>query len=285
MYQRALILEPDHFSHVIESTRVFRHTQKSIIALAEWQSANSDLFINCSSVEYCEQVVLAYLTIGAVDAANILLTNMGSKPRHFLDYLDLINFGQKGEEQKALSIKERLALDKPNSRIVLLHLAVAQFRAAKFSLAKSSLLQLYPNWRNKADIGLTDITADNYSALVLYAAILSKLEEKEAAALLLRKVQAFLKEDRVFDKITAEFTLAEINAQLGHTEQALLHLSKALDMGWLASLNREWWLLQNNHLLRPLSEEPSFKLLLKQHKVKRKELRDKVTDTLSVIPS
>jgi len=285
MYQGAFILEPDHFSHVIESTHIFRHTQKSIIALAEWQSANPELFTRCSSDEYCEQLVLAYLSIGAVDAANSVLTNMGPKHRHFLNSLDLINFGLKREEQKILSVKERLALHRPNSRSVLFDLAVAQFRAAKFSQAKTSLLQLYPNWRNKADIGLNDITADNYLALVLYAATLSKLDEKEATALLLHKVQTFLKKDRVFDKIQAEFSLAEINAQLQNTTQALQHLATALDMGWLESNHREWWSLQNNHLLQPLFDEAEFKLLLKQHQQKLNELREQVTRKLSTISS
>lgn len=285
MYQRALILEPDHFSHVIESTHVFRHTQKSIIALAEWQSANAELFTSCSSVEYCEQVVLAYLSIGAVDAANNVLTIMGPKHRHFFNSLNLINFGLKREKQKILSNKERLALHQPNSLRVLFELAVAQFRAEKFSLAKTSLLQLYPDWRNKADVELNDITADNYLALVLYAATLSKLDEKDAAALLLHKVQTFLKKDRVFDKIQAEFSLAEINAQLNNAPKALRHLTVALDMGWLETYDREWWTLQNNHLLRPLSEEPEFKLLLKQHQEKRNELREQVTRKLSTIPS
>ncbi|NQZ90201.1 MAG: winged helix-turn-helix domain-containing protein [Colwellia sp.] len=285
MYQRALILEPDQFSHVIESTHVFRHTQKSIIALAEWQSANSELFTSCSSDEYCEQVVLAYLSIGAVDAANSVLAQMGGKHRHFRNSLNLINLGLKREKQKILSIKEGLALYRPNSRRVLFDLAVAQFRAAKFSLAKTSLLQLYPNWRNKADVGLNDITADNYLALVLYAATLSKLDEKEATAFLLHKVQTFLKKDRVFDKIQAEFSLAEINAQLENTTQALHHLATALDMGWLESNNREWWSLQNNHLLRPLFEEPGFKVLLKKHQEKLNELREQVTRKLSAVSS
>lgn len=285
MYQRALILEPDHFSHVIESTHVFRHSQKSIIALAEWQSANAELFTRCSSDEYCEQIVLAYLSIGAVDAANSVLAQMRGKHRHFRNSLNLIKLGSEEEEQKILAIKERISLNHPNNRSVLFNLAVAQFRAAKFSLAKTSLLQLYPNWRNKADIGLNDITADNYLALVLYAATLSKLDEKEATALLLHKVQTFLKKDSVFDKIQAEFSLAEINAQLENTPQALHHLATALDMGWLESNNREWWSLQNNHLLQPLFEEPEFKLLLKQHQEKLNELREQVTRKLSTTSS
>jgi len=285
MYQRALIFEPDHFSHIIESTRVFRHTQKSIIALAEWQSANADILTNCSSDVYCEQLVLAYLSAGAIEAANNVLAQMGGKHRHFRNSLNLIKLGSEEKEQKILAIKERLALNRPNNRRVLFDLAVAQFRAAKFSLAKSSLLQLYPNWRNKADIGLNDISADNYLALVLYAATLSKLDEKEATALLLHKVQTFLKKDRVFDKIQAEFTLAEVNAQLGDLSEAIAHLAAALKMGWLETYDMEWWSLQKNHLLRPLFEEPGFKLLLKQHQEKLNELREQVTRKLSTISS
>jgi tetratricopeptide (TPR) repeat protein len=280
MYQRASILEPDHFSHVLESTHVFRHTQKSIIAMAEWQSANAELFTSCSSDEYCEQVVLAYLSIGANEAANNILAKMGPKHGHFLNSLDLINFGIKGEEQKILSIKERLALYRPNNRIVLFDLAVAQFRAEQFKQAKITLLKLEPE-----SIRLSDITADNYMALVLYAVTLFNLDEKQIAEILLHKVQTFLKQDKVFDKIQAVFTLAEINAQLNNTPQALHHLATALDMGWLESNNREWWSLQNNHLFRPLYEEPEFKLLLKQHQEKLNELREKVTRRLSTIPS
>ena len=285
MYQRALILEPDHFSHVIESTHIFRHTKKSIITLAEWQSANAELFTNCSSDEYCEQVVLAYLSIGAVDAANSVLTKMGPKHRHFLNSLDLINLGLKRDKQKILSIKEGLVLYRPNNRRVLFDLAVAQFRVAKFRSANSSLLKLYPKWRKKESIELSDITADNYLALILYAATLSKLDEKEVAEILLHKVQTFLKQDKVFDKIQAEFSLAEINAQLENTPQALHHLETALKMGWLESNDREWWSLQNNHFLRPLYEEPGFKLLLKQHQEKLNELREQVTRKLSIISS
>lgn len=285
MYQRALILEPDHFSHVIESTHVFRHTQKSIIAMAEWQSANAELFTSCSSDVYCEQVVLAYLSIGANEAANSILAKMGPKHGHFLNSLDLINFGLKREKQKILSIKERLALYRPNNRRVLFYLAVAQFRAEQFKQAKITLLKLDPEWRNSASIRLSDITADNYLVMVLYAATLSNLDQKEVANSLLHKVQTFLKEDKVFDKIQAEFTLAEINAQLDNAPQALHHLVMALEMGWLESNNREWWLLQSNHLLRPLYDEPEFKILLKQHQEKLKELREKVTRKLITIPS
>ena len=147
------------------------------------------------------------------------------------------------------------------------------------------MLKLNSEWRIPASISLSDITADNYLVMVLYAATLSKLDEKESAYFLLHNLQAFLKQDKVFDKIQAEFTLAEINAQLGNTPQAILHLATALEMGWLESNNREWWSLQNNHLFRPLYEGSEFKLLLKQHQEKLNELREKITRRLTIIAS
>jgi hypothetical protein len=114
---------------------------------------------------------------------------------------------------------------------------------------------------------------------------LSKLGEKEIADNLLHSLQKFLKQKTVFDKIQAEFTLAEINAQLGNAQQSLSHLATALEMGWLETYDREWWSLQSNHLLRPLFDEPEFKLLLKQHQENRNELREQVTRKLSTISS
>jgi len=102
---------------------------------------------------------------------------------------------------------------------------------------------------------------------------------------LLRSLQTFLKQDKVFDKIQAEFTLAEVNAQLGDLSEAIAHLAGALKMGWLETYDWEWWSLQNNHLLRPLFEEPEFKLLLKQHQEELNELREQVTRKLNTIPS
>ncbi|MBV1909333.1 MAG: winged helix-turn-helix domain-containing protein [Kangiellaceae bacterium] len=283
MYQRALILEPDHFSHVIDSTHIFRHTQQSIIALAEWQSTNAELFINCSSDEYCEQVALAYLNIGANQAANNVLARMGPKHGHFLDSLDLIEFGLKAEEQKVLLFKERVALNRPNNRRVLFDLGVAQFRAGKFRQAKITLLKFDPEWREPASIKLSDITADNYIALVLHAVTLSNLDQKTDAEFLLKNIQIFLKQDQVFDKIQAQFVLAEINAQLDDESQALVHLATALKMGWLESNHLEWWSLENNHLLQPLIGNSEFKLLLEQHKKKLNQLRQRVTRKLSTI--
>jgi len=285
MYQRALILEPDHFSHVIESTHVFRHTQKSIIAMAEWHSANSELFTSCSSDEYCEQLVLAYLSIGENKAANNVLAKMGSNHGHFVNSLNLINFGLKKEEQSILSIKERIARYRPNNRSALFDLAVAQFRSEKFGQAKITLLKAYPEWRNPESIKLSNINANNYTAMVLYAVTLLNLDERLIAETLLQYVQTLLKQAKVFDKAQAEFTLAQINAQLNNKSQALLHLMTALEMGWLEYYNREWWSLQDNHLLQPLHENPKFKLLQKHHQEKLNELREKVTLRLSTIPS
>ncbi len=281
MYQRALILEPDHFSHVITSTHVFRHTQKSIIAMAQWQSENSELFTNCSSDEYCEQLVLAYLNIGANEAANNVLARMGPKHGHFLNSLDLINFSLKQEDQKILSMNERLALYRPDNHSAVFDLAVAQFRTEEFIQAKTTLLKLYPEWRNLPSTGKDNINADNYIPLVLYAVILSHLGENQLAETLLYNLQTFLKQNKVFDKIQAVFTLAEINAQLNNTPQALHHLATALEMGWIESNNREWWSLQNNHLLQPLFEEPEFKLLLEKHQENLSKLRQEVSRKLA----
>lgn len=285
MYQRALTLEPNHLSHVVDSTHVFRNTRQSITAMAEWHSANADIFTNCSSDEYCEQLVLAYLSIGAKDVANNILANMGSKHGHFVNSLNLISFGSKGEKQSILSIKERIAFHRLNRRSALLELAVAQFRTTKFKQAKSTLLKAYPEWDKPESITLSHINPDNYTAMVLYAVTLLNLEEKQSAEGLLRSLHTFLKQDKVFDKIQAEFTLAEVNAQLGDLSEAIAHLAAALEMGWLETYDWEWWSLQNNHLLRPLFEEPGFKLLLKQHQEKLNELREQVTRMLSTISS
>lgn len=282
MYQRALSLEPDHFSHVVESTHIFRHTQKSIITLIEWHSANDELFTNCSSVEYCEQIVLAYLSIGANQAANSILSRMGPKHGHFLNSLDLIELGLNQDAQKIEPLIMRITQLWPNNRRVLFALAVAQFRAENFSQANNTLLKLYPSWSSESALVPSVVTANNYSALVLFAATLINLDKKQAAENLLQNLQTFLKQDKVFDKIQAEFTLAEINAQLNNLPQALAHLATALEMGWLETFDREWWWLQNNHLLRPLRGRHEFNLLLKQHEEQREELRRKVTRQLDI---
>ncbi|WND03840.1 winged helix-turn-helix domain-containing protein [Temperatibacter marinus] len=281
MYQRAYILEPDHISHAIESTHVFRHDKKSIITIVEWQAANAELFTNCSSDEYCEQVVLAYLSIGANSIAESILAKMKAKHGHFLHSLDLINLGLKGEDQNLLPLIERIAVHRPNNQRALFNLATAQFRAEKFKQAKETILQMVPTGHHDTSRTRHAITADNYLTFVLYAATLSKLGETESANLLLDSIQAFLKLGKVFDKIQAEFTLSEINAQLNNKEKAIQHLENALNMGWLPYYDKEWWTLQNNHLLQPLQEDVEFKALLQKHEKSVNELREKVVNTLS----
>lgn len=277
IFQHALNLEPDYFSKVIDSASIYRHTAESIVSMAEWQAANPELFVDCSSANYCIQLILSYLSIGADKAAYDTLDNMPQKNGRFRQWVESILTDEQGSEQKVLSQIEKLALKYPNNRSTLLKLATAQFRAKEFTQAQKTLLNLYPQWANKASIVNSEISADNYLAMVLYAATLSHIQEKELANTLLLRVQAFLNLDKVFDKIKAEFTLAQINAQLGNTPQALNHLATALEMGWIESYNREWWSLQNDHLLRPLYAEPEFNLLLKQHQKKLNELRERLT--------
>jgi TolB-like protein/Flp pilus assembly protein TadD len=285
MFQRASSLEPDYFSRVIDSASMNRHTPESVMAMATWQVANFELFTSCTSYNYCAQLTLSYLSIGANKAADDILDNMPPQQGQFLERINSITASERGNELTALLYIEKLALKYPSNLSVLFNFAVAQFRAGEYKLAKNSLSQLHPELSNKKSMVLSDVTADNYLALVLYAVTLSNLHEKETADSLLHIVQTFLKLNKVFDKVKVEFTLAEINAQLGNTAQALLHLTTALEMGWLESYNREWWSLQNNHLLAPLHKAPEFKLLLMQHQGKLIELREKVTLRLSTIPS
>ena len=278
IYQRALILEPGYFSKVIDSASIYRQTARSIIKMTEWQGANTELFTNCSSGFYCTSFIVSYKSIGANEVANKLLANIPPENVQFRQWLSAIESTEQANEQKALVYMEKLSTKYPNNRNVLFKLATAQFRAGEFNQTQKSLLNLYPQWGNS--IEAHEITADNYLAMVLHAATLLNLKDKKLADTLLNSVQAFLKQDEVFDKTRAEFTLAEINAQLGNIPQALEHLETALDKGWLASYHHEWWSLQNNHLLLPLNQEPKFHLLLNQHKVKVEELRKKVTQKL-----
>lgn len=284
MYQRALILDPNHFSQLLDRTHMFRHTQASIIAIAKWQAENSELFTHCSSDEYCEQLVLTYLSIGAEQLANSILVNMQGKHGHFLNSLDLINYGLAGEEEQVLAIMERLASARPNNVRVLFNLATSQYRLGYFQQAKASLLRAYPRWQNASEIALTDITADNYLAMVLYGATLSHLEEKDSAQALLSQVETFVKQADITDKVQAEFTLAEINAQLHQPKAALKHVSTALAMGWVPSFDRydrEWWSLASNHLLQPIQQEQEFSALLKQHQQGLSALRKQVNEQSS----
>ena len=296
IFQRALILEPNYFSQVVDSATIYRQSTESMLKMAAWQVANAELFTNCSSEFYCSRLIMSYLAIGAKDAANNILANMPAKNVLFRQWLNAIAASEQGNEQEALSYLENLALKYPNNRNTLFKLATAQFRAGEYRHAQETLLNMYPQWGQKLSNEENEITADNYLAMVLYAVSLSNLQEEELADSLLHAIQTFIKQGqgqdplqspvkgKVFDKIKAEFTLAEINAQLGNTSQALNHLATALDMGWLESYNQEWWPLQNNHLLRPLHQAPKFNLLLNQHKAKRDQLRGKVEAKLSTFP-
>lgn len=292
IFQRALILEPDYFSQVIDSSFMYRQTKESVMKMVAWQVANAEHFINCSSANYCSQLILSYLSIGAIEAANNILANMPPENVQFQQWVNVIAATELGNERQALSHMEKLALKYPNNRNTLFKLANAQFRAGEFKQAQETLLGLYPKWANKQSIVQSDISADNYLSMVLYAVTLSNLQEGKLASRLLHATEAFLKQDQVqgsiqdplqgdvFDTVKAEYTLAEINAQLGNIPQALSHLSTALDMGWLESYNQEWWSLQNNHLLQPLHRDTQFNLLLNEHTARLDKLRGKVTRKL-----
>jgi hypothetical protein len=81
----------------------------------------------------------------------------------------------------------------------------------------------------------------------------------------LNNVSEFLKLNKVQDKAQAELTLAEINALLSNTTEAIKHLEKALNKGWLETYDREWWPLQDNHLLKSINSNPKFKNLIAEH--------------------
>lgn len=281
MYQRSLDIDPDYFARPIDSARMNLYRQQSILAMARWQAANPELFTDCSSDEYCEQMVLAYLSIGAQKAADYILDNMASKHLHFRNWMNLLDAGLKGENEKVATRMEGGLLRQQDNRRALHNAAIAQFRAGQFTQSQLSLLRAYPEWRDKPVINQKDINADNYLALVLYAATLAKLNQSEASLAFMQQIQTFLEQDKVFDKVQAEFVLAQINAQIGNTPKALMHLGTALEQGWVETYNKEWWSLEDNHLLQPLREEPDFSLLLEQHQKRLSELREQVTLTLS----
>ena len=276
MHHRARVLEPDRHSIIIESTHVVRNTPGLIMSLAEWQLNNYELFEYCSSDAYCEQTVFTYLSIGQHEEANKILARMPSRHQHFIDSLALIDYGTKGDVNSAVSLLEQLSANRPNSYKYQYSLAIAQFRAGLYQQARDAILKLYPAWLATSQVTAIDITSDNYLALVLYGATLLKLDEQESATLLLNNVRRFLQLDKVQDKAQAKFTLAEINSQLGDSSKAVEHLHTALDLGWLETFDREWWYLQDNHLLTPLQNQPEFQALLLEHQKRRKELAEKI---------
>ncbi|NMP31119.1 hypothetical protein HII17_06030 [Thalassotalea sp. M1531] len=262
MHRRAMILDPDRVSNIVDSTHIFRNTPSSIIAIAEWHLNNSDLFEFCSSDEYCEQVVFSYLSIEQTEEANKILARMTSKHEHFKHSLKLIDYGLKGELANAVSLLDQLSKNHPNNYKYKYSLAIAQYRAGSYEQTRASLLNLYPDWRNAPAV---DVTTDNYLALIHYGATLLKLNEQEYANVVLNNVEQFLLLDKVHDKAQAEMALAQLNAQLHNLSKATKHLRKALNHGWLETFDREWWTLQYDHLLKPLQHQTEFKTLVQEH--------------------
>lgn len=274
LFNRAQILDPDKDASIIESTHIFRNTPSSITAIAEWHLNNSELFEYCSSDEYCEQVVFSYLSIGLDKEANRILARMKSKHKHFEDSLKLIDYGLKGELINAASLLKQLSETRPNSYKYKYSLAIAQFRAGLYLQTKTFLLKTYPDWRS---VDAIDVTTDNYLALMLYGAALLKLNEQEYANVVLNNVRQFLILDKVHDKAQAEMALAQVNAQLHNPSKAITHLRKALNHGWLETFDREWWTLQDDHLLKPLQDMREFKVLTLEHQQSVKNVAKQVS--------
>ena len=273
LFNRAQILEPDKDASIIESTHIFRNTPNTIIAIAEWHLNNNELLEYCSSDEYCEQVIFSYLSIGQEKEANKILARMASKHEHFKNSLKLIDYGLKGELINAVSLLKQLSDTRPNSYKYNYSLAIAQYRAALYEQAQTSLLHLYPDWRNS---GVVDVTTDNYLALILYGATLLKLNEQEYANVVLNNVGQFLLLDKVNDKAQAEMALAQVNAQLHNPSKAIKHLRKALNHGWLETFDREWWTLQDDHLLKPIQHQAEFTTVLQEHQKSIEKLAKRV---------
>ncbi|RHW74742.1 winged helix-turn-helix domain-containing protein [Colwellia sp. RSH04] len=273
LFNRAQILEPDKNASIIESTHLFRNTANAIIAIAEWHLNNSELLEYCSSDEYCEQVIFSYLSIGQDKEANKILARMASKHEHFKNSLKLIDYGLKGELINAVSLLKQLSDTRPNSYKYNYSLAIAQYRAALYEQAQTSLLHLYPDWHNA---GVVDVTTDNYLALILYGATKLKLNEQEYANVVLNNVGQFLLLDKVHDKAQAEMALAQVNAQLNLPSKATEHLRKALNHGWLETFDREWWTLQDDHLLKPIQHQAEFTTVLLEHQESIKKLAKRV---------
>ncbi|AIY67525.1 winged helix-turn-helix domain-containing protein [Pseudoalteromonas piratica] len=269
LYNRALILEPDRASRIIESTHIFRNTPNSINAIAKWHLNNQGFFEYCSSDEYCEQVVFAYLSIGLDKEANKILARMVSKHDHFKQSLTLINYGRNNELMNAVSLLKQLSKRYPNNYKYKHGVAIAEYRAGLYTQAKESLLDLYPQWQNAHTI---DVTTDNYSALTLYGATLLKLNKQESADQLLNNVAQFLHLDKVQDKAQAEMVLAQIYAQLSKPVEAKAHLNIALNLGWLETFDREWWTLKDSHLLKPIMNQIDVKELVATHQENVKQL-------------
>lgn len=274
LYSRALILEPDRAAHVIEYTHIFRNTPNSINAIAKWHVNNKSLFEYCSSDEYCEQVVFAYLSIRLDKEANNILARMVSKHEHFKHSLKLIDYGLNNDLMNAVSLLEQLSKAHSNNYKYKQNLAIAQYRAGLYAKAKDSLLALNPDWQNTHKI---EVTTDNYLALSLYGATLLKLNNQASADQLLNNVAQFLHLDKVQDKAQAEMVLAQVYAQLLKPAKAKEHLSNALNLGWLETFDREWWTLKDSHLFKPIMNQTDVKELVATHQENVKKLAAQIS--------
>ncbi|TGE85243.1 hypothetical protein C7Y70_02585 [Pseudoalteromonas sp. KS88] len=274
LYRRAIILEPERDPNIVESTHIFRNTPSAINAIAQWHLSNSEQLEYCSSDEYCEQVIFSYLSIGQDEEANKILARMTSKHEHFKNSLKLIDYGLKGEPINAVSLLEQLSDTQPNSYKYKYSLAIAQYRAAMYEQAQTSLLNLYADWRNA---GVIEVTSDNYLALLLYGATLLKLNEQEYANVVLNNVEQFLLLNKVHDKAQADMALAQVNAQLHNPAKTIKHLRKALNHGWLETFDREWWTLQDDHLLKPIQHQAEFNTVLQEHQQRTRKLAKRVS--------
>lgn len=282
MFQEALKLEQGYLSQPIDSVRMKRLTVDTILDIVHWQVTNADVVNRCDSIEYCEHLAFMYLSIGADELAYNLFPNMGPLHFHFRTSLEAISNSSEGNDIDALNTIERFTrwLSNENNRLLLFDYATAQYRAGEFFASQTTLLQLFPEWASETSPAEIQVTADNHRALVLYAATLLETDAPNKGDELLKSIRTFLSQDQVFDKIEMEFTLAEVNAKLGETNQALVHLARSLEMGWIESYSQEWWALENNHLLQSLNEETEFQTLIQQHKTRKALLRDEVKQKL-----
>ena len=84
----------------------------------------------------------------------------------------------------------------------------------------------------------------------------------------------------VQDKAQAEMALAQVNAQLNQPSKAIKHVRKALNLGWLETFDREWWTLQDSHLLKPIQNQTEFKMLVQRHQENVQALATQISDSL-----
>ncbi|KID55127.1 hypothetical protein JF50_25330 [Pseudoalteromonas luteoviolacea] len=273
VYQQAIRLEANSDAQLFNAAKVSRHTISSIAQMFAWHQQTPALFDTCSSIEVCEQQVLAYLSVGAKQAAASLLDKMQPLHGHFRHTLQVLALSEQNQNKQILALIQNRVFQLPYSAQARLELAYAQFQGGKLEAAKQTLLQLYPQWQNQSDRGSFDLTADNYQAVALYAAVIKQLGSLEYAAYLFQEIDKFLQQQPVFDQTQVRFVLAQVHAQLGNTPQALVFLRQALEMGWVESFHQQWWTLAQDLLLAPLHSEAQFKALLKQHEQAREALR------------